>query len=65
MSYPTGTYVVDQRRNRLGRVMGSEGPYIQLRPPGGGQEWDCPPDATRPATESERRAAGIAANGTD
>ncbi|MEV5507763.1 hypothetical protein [Streptomyces orinoci] len=23
---------------------------MQLRPPGGGLEWDCPPEATRPIT---------------
>ena len=29
--------------------MGRVGPYVQLRPPGGGAEWDCPPEAVRPA----------------
>lgn len=65
MSYRPGVYVVDRRTNKLGRVMGREGPYMQLRPPGGGTEWDCPPDAARLATEQERRDAGIAANGTE
>ncbi|MFJ9430508.1 hypothetical protein ACIRQY_12635 [Streptomyces sp. NPDC101490] len=32
--------VLDTARNRVGRVMGSEGPYLQLRPLGGGREWD-------------------------
>lgn len=36
-----GTYAVDTRTGRVGRVMGHEGPYVQLRPYGGGREWDC------------------------
>ncbi|MFD9974619.1 hypothetical protein ACFWZR_10010 [Streptomyces sp. NPDC059017] len=42
-----GEYVIDSRDGRIGRVMGREGPYVQLRPPGGGQEWDCPAEALR------------------
>jgi hypothetical protein len=38
-----GSYVLDGRDGRIGQVMGFEGGYVQLRPPGGGQEWDCPP----------------------
>lgn len=48
-----GEYAVDSRDGRLGRVMGRVGPYVQLRPPGGGREWDCPPDALRPAPAGE------------
>lgn len=44
----TDEYVIDSRDGRIGRVMGREGPYVQLRPPGGGREWDCPPEALRP-----------------
>ncbi|RPK46302.1 hypothetical protein EES39_13810 [Streptomyces sp. ADI92-24] len=44
-----GSFAVDVRDGRVGRVMGRVGPYVQLRPPGGGSEWDCPPDAVRPA----------------
>ncbi|MEU2261070.1 hypothetical protein ABZ557_12460 [Streptomyces sp. NPDC019645] len=40
-------YMIDSRDGRIGRVMGREGPYVQLRPPGGGREWDCPPEALR------------------
>jgi hypothetical protein len=43
--------------------MGQAGPYVQLRPPGGGREWDCPPEALRTATAAERlRAATAYAN---
>ncbi|MFI5632861.1 hypothetical protein ACIA8E_26470 [Streptomyces sp. NPDC051664] len=44
-----GTYAVDSRDGRVGRVMGCVGPYVQLRPPGGGAEWDCPPESVQPA----------------
>ncbi|MFV2117940.1 hypothetical protein ACE14D_05655 [Streptomyces sp. Act-28] len=40
-----GAYVIDARDGRVGQVMGHVGGYVQLRPPGGGREWDCPPDA--------------------
>lgn len=45
-----GAYVVDARDGRVGRVTGRVGPSVRLRPPGGGPEWDCPPDAVRPAS---------------
>ncbi|MGW5127537.1 hypothetical protein ACWEQ7_26545 [Streptomyces sp. NPDC004069] len=37
-----GAYAVDGRDGRIGEVMGCEGGYVQLRPVGGGREWDCP-----------------------
>lgn len=55
-----GAYVVDTRSGRVGRVMGREGPYLQLRPLGGGVEWDCPPAMARPATRDERLSAATA-----
>ncbi|GAA0454768.1 MULTISPECIES: hypothetical protein [Streptomyces] len=55
-----GSYVVDTRTGRVGLVMGSEGPYLQLRPVGGGREWDCDPEAVRDATASERLSAATA-----
>ena len=55
-----GTYVVDTRTGRIGVVMGHEGPYVQLRPYGGGKEWDCAPDAVRGATAAERLSAATA-----
>lgn len=38
-------YALDVRDGRIGEVMGRVGGYVQLRPVGGGCEWDCPPDA--------------------
>ncbi|MFD6528905.1 hypothetical protein [Streptomyces sp. NPDC060184] len=44
-----GSFAVDARSGKVGRVVGRVGPDIRLRPPGGGPEWDCPPDAVQPA----------------
>lgn len=45
-----GSLLVDTRTGRVGVVMGTEGrPYVQLRPPAGGVEWDVPPDNLQPA----------------
>ncbi|MEU6480863.1 hypothetical protein ABZ858_29085 [Streptomyces sp. NPDC047017] len=57
---PVGSYALDTGTGRVGVVMGQEGPYIQLRPLGGGREWDCAPDSVRPATPAERISAATA-----
>ncbi|MGW0820041.1 hypothetical protein [Streptomyces sp. NPDC002845] len=57
---PVGSYAVDTRTGRVGRVMGYEGPYVQLRPVGGGREWDCAPESVRTATTIERLRAATA-----
>jgi hypothetical protein len=58
-----GSYVYDTLSGRIGVVMGHEGPYVQLRPHGGGKEWDADPASVRPATPAERlRAATAYAN---
>ncbi|WP_320776891.1 hypothetical protein [Streptomyces sp. CRN 30] len=54
MREPVGSYVVDTRNGKVGIVMGHEGPYTQLRPHGGGREWDADPGAVRRATPRER-----------
>ncbi|MGW6397311.1 hypothetical protein [Streptomyces sp. NPDC055134] len=54
-----GAYVIDVRDGRVGQVMGREGGYVQLRPPGGGREWDCPPEATEPAPVAEELRARV------
>lgn len=48
------------RGGRVGVVMGHEGPYIQLRPLGGGREWDAAPDRIAPITPSEILSARVA-----
>jgi len=63
MKPPIGSYAVDIRTGQVGMVMGHEGPYVQLRPLGGGKEWDCEPEKVRTATAIERlRAATAHAN---
>ncbi|MFI9766044.1 hypothetical protein ACIHJG_04145 [Streptomyces sp. NPDC052415] len=57
MKPPLGSHVMDIRTGRIGIVMGHEGPYVQLRPYGGGREWDVAPDGLRPATPAERLRA--------
>ena len=52
-----GALVVDLSTNKLGYVMGNEGPYVQLRPVTGGREWDAEPANVRPATQAERLRA--------
>ena len=54
MKPPVGSHVVDTGTGRAGIVMGHEGPYVQLRPHGGGREWDAEPGALRSATAGER-----------
>ncbi|GHI07876.1 hypothetical protein AQI88_33365 [Streptomyces cellostaticus] len=60
MKLPVGSCAVDTRTGRLGFVMGYEGPYVQLRPYGGGREWDARPEAVRRATPAEKLSAATA-----
>ncbi|GHE67640.1 hypothetical protein GCM10014715_21720 [Streptomyces spiralis] len=57
---PVGSYAMDTGTGRVGVVMAHEGPYVQLRPLGGGKEWDCPPERVRAATPAERLSAATA-----
>ncbi|MET9786058.1 hypothetical protein [Streptomyces canus] len=50
---PVGSYVVDERDGRVGEVMAHLGGRVQLRPLGGGREWDCEPGSTRPAPQGD------------
>ncbi|MGW0824977.1 hypothetical protein [Streptomyces sp. NPDC002845] len=36
-----GDTVEDTEAKKTGRIMGFEGPYVQVRPVGGGREWDA------------------------
>ncbi|MEI5520640.1 hypothetical protein WB388_08500 [Streptomyces brasiliscabiei] len=55
-----GDLVEDTARKRVGKVMGFEGPYVQLRPIGGGREWDAEPGSIRQATLAQALSAGVA-----
>ena len=48
-----GEHVTDVRDGRIGEVMGHVGGRVQLRPVGGGREWDCPPGSVGPAPPEE------------
>nr|WP_323139153.1 hypothetical protein [Streptomyces platensis] len=54
-----GSYAVDGRDGRVGLVIGHEGPFVQLRPPGGGVQWNCPPQALHDAPPSAVLAARV------
>jgi hypothetical protein len=55
-----GTAVHDADSGRVGLVMGHEGPYLQLRPLGGGREWDAAPARVRPLGPAELLSARVA-----
>ncbi|WP_330293745.1 hypothetical protein [Streptomyces sp. NBC_00576] len=61
---PVQTPMVDRRNDQVGLVMGHTGPYVQLRPPRGGKEWDVPSGELRRPTQAEELSAQVAmANG--
>lgn len=55
-----GAIVEDTVRHKIGKVMGHVGPYVQLRPIGGGREWDAEPGTLRALTIAEALSAGVA-----
>nr|WP_229353800.1 hypothetical protein [Streptomyces sp. UNOB3_S3] len=54
------TFVYVTHRDRIGQVMGHEGPRLQLRPPAGGCEWEAEPHTVRTAIDDERLSAKLA-----
>ncbi|MBG0852935.1 hypothetical protein I2W78_14045 [Streptomyces spinoverrucosus] len=56
-----GDTVEDTGARKIGKVMGIQGPYVQLRPPGGGREWDARPENLRPVPVGEALSEGVAA----
>ncbi|WP_434091122.1 hypothetical protein [Streptomyces flaveus] len=55
-----GDTVEDTSTGKIGRVMGFVGSYVQLRPVGGGREWDARPDNLRAALLTQALSAGLA-----
>jgi hypothetical protein len=56
-----GDLVKDAKADgRVGRVMGFVGGRVQLRPPGGGIEWDAQAENLTPVTPAEALSAGVA-----
>lgn len=61
MYEPTvGDTVEDTSSRRVGKVMDFVGPLVQLRPIGGGLEWDADPGKLRPLAPYEALSAGVA-----
>ncbi|MFI1939597.1 hypothetical protein ACH44C_20870 [Streptomyces purpureus] len=56
-----GDQVYDPVTRRVGEYRGEAGPYVMLRPLGGGLEWEADPARLRPATSAERLSAGVKA----
>ncbi|MBD0423871.1 hypothetical protein H0H10_32725 [Streptomyces sp. TRM S81-3] len=56
-----GSLVYDPRTRRVGEYQGLSGPYVMLRPVGGGREWQADPALVRAATSEERISAGVRA----
>ncbi|MFV8130892.1 hypothetical protein [Streptomyces syringium] len=55
-----GDLVHDTARDRAGIVMGREGPRFQLRPLGGGVEWEAAPGSIRSLSQVEQLSARVA-----
>ncbi|MFC9676405.1 MULTISPECIES: hypothetical protein [unclassified Streptomyces] len=55
-----GDAVHDTVRDRFGRVMGHEGPCLQIRPLAGGREWDADPGHLRILSQDELLRALVA-----
>ncbi|MER6353164.1 hypothetical protein ABT186_15280 [Streptomyces sp. NPDC001634] len=56
-----GTLVYDPRTRKVGEYRDKAGPYVMLRPVGGGREWEADPRLIRPATPEERLSAAVRA----
>ncbi|WP_320783159.1 hypothetical protein [Streptomyces sp. CRN 30] len=56
-----GSLVYDLRTHRVGEYRARVGPYVLLRPVGGGREWEADPAEVRAATPEERLSAGVRA----
>ncbi|QKW05936.1 hypothetical protein HUT18_05555 [Streptomyces sp. NA04227] len=54
-----GELARDTKRDRIGVVMGNEGGLYQLRPPGGGLEWDVRPVNVERATQDQLLRARV------
>ncbi|MGW0332355.1 DUF7848 domain-containing protein [Streptomyces sp. NPDC003011] len=56
-----GTLVYDPQTRKVGEYQDRAGPYVMLRPVGGGREWQADPARIRAATREERLSAGVRA----
>lgn len=51
----------DPVTHKVGEYQGKAGPYVMLRPVGGGCEWEADPARIRSASPAERLSAGVKA----
>lgn len=56
-----GSLLYDPATNKVGEYRDRAGPYVMLRPVGGGLEWEADPRTLRPATDRERLGASVRA----
>lgn len=56
-----GSVLYDGELGRVGEYRAKVGPYLLLRPLGGGREWEAAPSAVRPATPAEQLSAKVRA----
>ncbi|MEV6838545.1 hypothetical protein AB0N17_29220 [Streptomyces sp. NPDC051133] len=56
-----GSLCYDPATAKVGEYRDRAGPYVMLRPVGGGREWEADPDTLRPATNQERLGASVRA----
>ncbi|MEW2498221.1 hypothetical protein AB0942_32495 [Streptomyces nodosus] len=54
-----GDLVYDEVTRRVGEIVDHVGPHWQLKPVGGGREWDAA-GPLRPATQAERLSSDVA-----
>lgn len=55
-----GDTVEDIGTRKVGKVMGFEGSYVQLRPVGGGLEWDARSENLQPVTDADALSSAVA-----
>ncbi|MFJ8539204.1 hypothetical protein [Streptomyces sp. NPDC093591] len=55
-----GELAKDTARNRIGVVTGTVGGRVQIRPIGGGAEWDAMPENVKPPSAREELSARLA-----
>lgn len=56
-----GRLLYDPATGKVGEYRDRAGPYVMLRPVGGGVEWQADPETVRPATDRERIGASVQA----
>ncbi|MFI9806645.1 hypothetical protein ACIHEJ_20185 [Streptomyces sp. NPDC052301] len=56
-----GSLCYDPATAKVGEYRDRAGPYVLLRPVGGGREWEADPRTLRPATDQERLGASVRA----